>query len=403
MTTTIARPEQLDDEADYAVDDLPDLVERLHRLRATHPAAWVRCFGEPAVMFTSYELVNDALRDEVTFPSAAFYGNVVTDVLGRNLQCMYGDEHRLNRALVSPAFRQRLMPGLVTPLLEPVAHELIDRFESRGSADLVADFTRRYPFTIILRLLGLPPAAEDDVQRWALGMLDIQLNYDHAVECSRQFMAFVEPFLEERRARPGEDLVSTLATTEVDGARLTNDEIFNFLRLLFPAGADTTYLGLGSTLFALLRDPAQLARVAADPATECRWAAEEGVRWEPPTGLLPRRNPSDTVWHGIPVPAGTPLIFAILAANRDPAVFPDPDRFDVARRPTGTLTFGLGVHFCLGAHLARAEMEVALRVLVERLPRLRLDDDEAERNGTRIMKTFVQFLRGPNNLPVRFD
>jgi len=399
VTTTFAIPERLDEETDYAVEDLPDLVERLHRLRATRPAAWVRCFGEPALMFTSYELVNAALRDEETFPSAAFYGNVVTDVLGRNLQCMYGDEHRLNRALVSPAFRQRLMPGLVDPLLEPVAHELIDRFEGRGSADLVAEFTRRYPFTIILRLLGLPPAAEDDVQRWALGMLDIQQNYEHAVECSRQFMAFVQPILEERRTDPGNDLVSTLATTEVDGARLTDDEIFNFLRLLFPAGADTTYLGLGSTLFGLLSDPRQLEVVQADPATECRWAAEEGVRWEPPTGLLPRRNPNDTVWHGTAIPAGTPLVFALLAANRDPAVFADPDRFDVRRRPSGTLTFGLGVHFCLGAHLARAEMEVALKVLVERLPRLRLVD----REGVRVMKTFVQFLRGPNRLPVRFD
>jgi len=399
VTTTIARPQQLDEDVDYAVEDLPDLVERLHRLRATRPAAWVRCFGEPAVMFTSFELVNAALRDEETFPSAAFYSDVVTEVLGRNLQCMYGDEHRLNRALVSPAFRQRLMPGLVAPLLEPVAHELVDRFEGRGSADLVTDFTRKYPFAIILRLLGLPPTAEEDVERWALGMLDIQQNYAHALECSRQFMAFVDPILQQRRDDPGDDLVSTLATTEVDGARLTDEEIFNFLRLLFPAGADTTYLGLGSTLFALLSDPSQLERVQADPATECHWAAEEGVRWEPPTGLLPRRNPRDTVWHGVPIPAGTPLIFAILAANRDPAVFPDPDRFDVGRRPSTTLTFGLGVHFCLGAHLARAEMDIALRVLVERLPRLRF----ADRDGVRVMKTFVQFLRGPNRLPVRFD
>jgi len=399
MTTALTGPQQLDEETDYAVEDLPDLVERLHRLRATRPAAWVRCFGKPALMFTSYELVSAALRDEETFPSAAFYGNVVTDVLGRNLQCLYGDEHRINRALVSPAFRQRLMPGLVAPLLEPVAHELVDRFEGRGSADLVGEFTRRYPFKIILRLLGLPPTSEDDVTRWALGMLDIQQNYAHALECSRQFMAFVDPILQERRTNPGDDLVSVLATAEVEGSRLTDEEIFNFLRLLFPAGADTTYLGLGSTLLALLSDPAQLERVQADPATECRWAAEEGVRWEPPTGLLPRRNPTDTVWHDIPIPADTPLVFAILAANRDPAVFPDPDRFDVGRRPTGTLTFGLGVHFCLGAHLARAEMEVALRVLLERLPRLRLAGSE----DVRVTKTFVQFLRGPNRLPVRFD
>ena len=126
---TMLVPATLDDDADYALDDLEDLDERLARLQATKPAAWVRCFGQPAVMFTSYELVHAAFKDEATFPSAEFYGNTVTDVMGRNMQAMEGAEHRVNRALASPGFRQRLMPPLMKPLLEPVAHELIDRFE----------------------------------------------------------------------------------------------------------------------------------------------------------------------------------------------------------------------------------------------------------------------------------
>src|SRR5205823_7886559 len=113
--------------------------------------------------------------------------------------------------------------------------------------------------------------------------LDIQRNYDMAVQCSKEFMEFVEPILQERRRTPGDDLISSLATAEVEGERLTDDEIFNFLRLLFPAGADTTYLGLGSTLYALLSNPEQLERVLADPETECRWAGEEGLRVDPPT------------------------------------------------------------------------------------------------------------------------
>src|SRR6478609_1413464 len=369
---TITYPVTLDDEADYALEEMPDLDDRLAALRERAPAAWVRSFGRPTVMFTSYERVNAAFRDEETFPSAAFYGNTVTDVLGRNLQCMYGDEHRHNRALASPAFRQRLMPGLVRPLLEPVAHELIDRFEARGEADLVAEFTKRYPFKIILRLLGLPQASEEQVTTWALGMLDIQQNHDFARRCSEEFTAFVDPIMQRRRTEPADDLISTLATTEVDGDRLTDDEIMNFLKLLFPAGADTTYLGLGNTLYALLTNPDQLERVLADPAGECRWAAEEGLRWNAPVALLPRHNPHDVVWHDVPIPADTPLIFAIAAANRDPAMFEDPDRFDVTRRPGATLTFGFGTHFCLGAHLARAELEVSLQVLLERLPNLRL-------------------------------
>ena len=139
----------------------------------------------------------------------------------------------------------------------------------------------------------------------------------------------------------------------------------------------------------------------ADPEAECRWAAEEGLRWNAPVALLPRHNPRDVVWHDVAIPADTPLIFAIAAANRDPAVFEDPDRFDVARRPGATLTFGFGTHFCLGAHLARAELDVSLKVLLERLPNLRLAGT-ADADDIRITSSFVQLLRGPNRLPVRF-
>ncbi len=399
MTVTVPTvPPSLDDDRDYALEDMPDLHQRLAALRERRPAAWVRSFGRPAVMFSSYELLDAAFKDEETFPSKAFYADVVTDVLGYNIQCMYGAEHRRNRALASPSFRQRIVSELITPLLEPVAHELIDRLEPRGEADLVAQYTKRYPFSIILRMLGLPRASEDLVARWALGMLDIQQNYQHAVQCSKEFTAFVAPILQQRRTDPANDLISKLATEEVDGERLTDDEIMNFLKLLFPAGSDTTYLGLGNALYGLLTHPDQLELVASDLEGQARRAAEEGLRWEAPVALLPRHNPSDVVWNDIAIPADTPLIFAIVAANRDPAQFEDPDRFDVGRQQTGTLTFGFGQHFCLGAHLARAELEISLKVLLSRLPGLRMADDA----GARIGATFAQMLRGPNRLPVRF-
>jgi cytochrome P450 len=311
---------------------------------------------------------------------------------------MAGEEHRINRALVSPAFRQRLMPGLIGPLLEPVAHELVDRFEARGEADLVADFTSRYPFLIINRLLGLPRHAEEEVRRWGITMLDIQRNHDGALQASREFMEFVDPILQERRESPGDDLLSTLATTEVEGQRLTDEEIFNFLRLLFPAGADTTYLGLGSTIYRLLTNSDQLELVLANPDEECRWAGEEALRLDPPTSWIPRLNPRDVVWHGIDIPAGAPMMLGIMAANRDPAVYDDPDRFDVKRHPQVVMTFGYGEHFCLGAHLARTELQIALKVIVERLPNLRLTTAD----GVRITGTIHHLLRGPTKLPVAF-
>jgi cytochrome P450 len=391
-------PERLDSEIDVILEDLPDVPANLHEMRARGGALWARGFGQPALLLLSHELVDAAFRDEDTFPAAAFYGITVTEVMGRNLQCMQGDEHRINRALVSPSFRQRLMPGLIGPLLEPVAHELIDRIESAGRADLVADFTSRYPFIVIMRLLGLPRHSEDEVKRWALGMLDIQNSQHDALQCSREFMEFVAPFLQERRHAPGDDLISVLATTEVEGQLLTDEEIFNFLRLLFPAGADTTYLGLGSTLYSLLTNRDQLDIVLANPTEECRWAGEEGMRLDPPTAWIPRINPADVRWHGIDIPAGAPMLLGVMAANRDPAVYPDPDRFDVRRRATSVLTFGLGTHFCLGAHLARAEVDVALQAILDRLPDLRLVDDP----GVRITGTIHHLLRGPNRLPVEF-
>lgn len=386
----------VDVEVDVLLDDLPDVGATLAGLRERAPALWAKGFGQPALLLLTHELVQAAFKDEATLPSAAFYSRTVTDVLGRNIQCMEGDEHRRNRALVSPFFRARLMPSLIEPLLEPVAHELIDRFEGRGEADLVAELTSRYPFTVITRLLGIPRQDEELVKRLAVTMLDV--GNPEALACSREFVALVQPILDRRRVDPADDLISALATEEVEGERLTDEEIFGFLRLLFPAGADTTYLGLGNTLWALLTNPDQLEVVRSDPARWCRPATEEGIRLNPPVSWIPRIAPVDLVWHGIDVPADSSVLLGITAANRDPAVFRDPDRFDITREPTNVMTFGFGTHFCLGAALARAELETALRVIVGRLPGLRLAADD----GVRITGTIHHLLRGPNRLPVRF-
>ena len=143
-----------------------------------------------------------------------------------------------------------------------------------------------------------------------------------------------------------------------------------------------------------------MAKVREDVTTRCRWAAEEGLRWFGAVTYLPRIAPTDVVWHGLSIPAGTMIMCCLLAANRDPAVFADPDRFDVERQPQHLLTFGQGVHVCLGTHLARAEMDVALRVLLERFPNLRWADDK---QGARLCGAIDQTMSGPDKLPVRFD
>ena len=307
---------------------------------------------------------------------------------------MGGQEHRRNRGLVSAAFRPRLMTEFVEAFLTPVAHELVDAFVETGEADLVRDYTVRYAFTVITRLLDFPPTDFAQLKRWGDGLIDFPWNPQFARDCSREFTDYLKPIIDERRASPGEDLLSSLATVEVEGDRLSDEEIYSFIRLLFPAGADTTYRGLGSMLYAVMTHPDVWEAVRRDPDT-IPAVVQESLRWEGPTAILPRFAPKDVEWAGTAIPAGSEVLFGITSANRDPAVFDAPERFDPWRKEREFLSFGHGLHFCLGSHLARREMEVSLRVLSERLPDLHLvDPDRVGIQGT--------VLRGPTSLPVAF-
>jgi cytochrome P450 len=384
---------QLCSDHDFALD-VPGFHDELARLRRDHPVAFVPFHGGTAYLLTSYHDVERAFLDEATLPAEAAYRLHSEPVMGRTLQCMTGREHTRNRALVFPAFRARLMPDYVDPILAPVAHRLIDQFVERGHADLVTEFTKQYPFTVITRLLGIPPRNEGDIQRWALALLTYPWDPDNALAASREFTEYLTPIVASRRENPGDDLISTLATAVVDGERLSDEEIFSFIRVLFPAGADTTYLGLGSLLYALMTHPEAMERVRRDPASR-RLAIEEALRWEPPVSVMPRFAPVDTDQFGSLIPGGSHVLFGVAAANRDPAVFAEPDRFDIDRESKGSLTFGFGMHFCVGAHLARAELATALDVVLERLDDLQLASDAPTR--------FVgSVLRGPDILPVTF-
>jgi cytochrome P450 len=354
----------------------------------------VRYHGERAFMITRYADVQEALADEETFPSAAAYLRHSGPVMGKTIQCMGGAEHRRNRGLVSVGFRPRVMRGFVESFLTPVAHKLVDAFAARGEADLVTEYTTRYAFTVIARLLDLPPTDEAELKRWGDGLIDFPWNPEVALAASREFTAYLKPIIDARRDQPGEDLLSQLATAEVEGERLSDEEIFSFARLLFPAGADTTYRGLGSMLFAVLTHPEVHAALREDPGL-IPAVVQESLRWEAPTAILPRFAPVDVHFAGEDIPAGSEVLFAITSGNRDARVFADPDRFDPRRSATQFLSFGHGQHFCLGSHLARREMEVSLGVLIERLDGLRLvEGSDVAISGT--------VLRGPVRLPVRF-
>jgi cytochrome P450 len=380
---------------DFAHAELPDLHAVLGALRAHGPVVPVRFHGELTWLILGYDELAAAFADDETFPSKAIYERIAMPVMGKTIQCMAGDEHRRNRALVSHAFRPALMKRAIESVLEPLAHELIDRFAEHGACDLVAEYTRKFPFLVITRLLGIPLADEARLLHWAQKLIEFPWDPVGARAGSRDFTEYLRSVVGARRADPQQDLLSELAHAELAGERLADEEIFSFVRLLFPAGSDTTYKNLGSLLALVLAQP-EVAALARADASSLPAIVDEGLRCEPPVALLPRAVAKDVDWVGVHLAAGAPLLYGIAAANRDPAVFPDPHRFDPARKPNRHLTFGHGLHFCLGSHLARRELEVSLAALLQRLPDLALEGP----NQPRIVGGVI---RGPEQVRVRWS
>ncbi|OLP03111.1 cytochrome [Mycolicibacterium porcinum] len=382
---------------DFGTDHLPDLHGVLRKLRSGGPYASANFHGMPAMIVLGNDMVSAVFKDEETFPAKALYGLMTQPVMGKTLQCMSGDEHRMNRALVSPEFRRALMKTYSAELLEPIAHALVDEFADHETADLVGEFTQQFPFRVTNELLGLPVEDYPSFAEWAHDLFFYPTDPEAAMRASAAFTEYLTPLVAQKRQNPTDDLLSKLVTVEVDGTRLTDEEIYSFVRLLFPAGVDTTYLSMGNMLYSLLIHPEQIERLREDPS-EIKWAVQESLRWEPGPAIVPRLATSDVTWQGIDIKSGTWLLLAIAAANRDPDVYADPDRFDIGRHKAAPLSFGTGPHVCLGMALATTQMEVALRVLLDRLSMVELvNPDEvviAGRLGTE--------LRGPDRLEVRF-
>jgi len=350
---------------------------------------------EPWVNVLGYDEVVEVLRDHGTYSSGVI-SEMMGPVLGHVLAAMDGSEHRAHRALVAPAFRLRLLERWKEELIGRVIDELLDAVVPLARADLVRLLAFPFPVRVIARIIGLPERDCVQFQRWSLELLSFTVNWDRGIAASEALRAYFAELVGERRRRPQDDLISELIDRDIDGQRLTDDEIFAFLLLLLPGGIETTYRSLGNLLFALLTHPDQLEEVRTRP--ELRDAAiEEGLRWETPILLVPRQTVRSTRLRGIEIPAGRGVNLFIGSANRDERRFPDPDRFDIHRPPVPHLSFGAGPHLCLGMHLARMESRVALDAILERLHQLQFDP---EARPPRVVGSV--FFRSPDSLPVRF-
>jgi cytochrome P450 len=304
-------------------------------------------------------------------------------------------EHKLHRALVAPAFRQKMLARWESELVEAVVDELLDRITPVGRSDLVRDLTFAFPAQVIARILGLPRSDYTRFQRWSLELISVAANWDRGIAASEALRDYFAEVLIERRKAPSDDLITDLAVAEVDGQQLSDEEIFGFLRLLLPAGVETTYRSSGNLLFALLTHPDQLDAVRRDRRLVPP-AIEEALRWEPPLTSIVRRAKKDITLGGVDIPAGADVGVCLAAANRDERRFPEPDRFDIFREPRPHASFGSGPHMCIGMHLARMETRVAVNRALDRLDDLRLDPD-----GNDVHIHGMAF-RSPTSLPVLF-
>ncbi|OBG41603.1 cytochrome [Mycobacterium sp. E3198] len=385
-----------------------------HRVMVGNPFAEVSAaqVGELGVTVLGYEECQTVLTHPDTF-SSSIYDQIMGPVMGRTLLELEGAEHRAGRALVSPSFRTALLERWRAELVEVVVHELIDRFAPRGRAELAREFTFAFPVQVIARIMGLPRQDYPRFQRLSIELLNVVYDWDRGLAASVELKAYLAEILAERRRRPQDDLISMLAESEIDGTRLTDDEIFAFLLLILPAGVETTYRASGNLLVALLTEPAPPATMQSEAMRRSgatapllgqlradrgmlRGAFEEALRWEPPITTVVRRAARDCELGGVAIPAGTTVSVSVAAANRDPARYPEPDRFDPTRKNIAHLTFGGGPHLCLGMHLARMEGTVAINALLDRLPDLRLDPSAPAPHVVGVA------FRSPAALPVEF-
>jgi hypothetical protein len=313
-------------------------------------------------------------------------------------------DHTRLRRLVSKAFTPRVVEEL-RPRVQEIADGLLDASADRATIDLLADFAHPLPLIVICELLGVPPRDRDRFARHVVAIAkrfnptpSVMLSRRTAQrgqEAARDLEQYFRALIAERRERPGDDLLTALVAAEDDGARLSEDEIVAMCALLLVAGHETTANLVGNGMVALLRHPDQLARLRHDPSV-IDSAVEEFLRYDTPAQMIVRTVGGDIELNGTTIKQGELVLVMLGAANRDPAQFRDPERLDIARQNNRHLAFATGLHYCLGAPLARLEAQVAFTTLTRRLIDMRLGVDHPTWRNTIA-------LRGLQSFPLAFS
>jgi cytochrome P450 len=377
-------------------DPYPELAEkrREHPVEATNYASFIEGLEQTTYLVHRYEDVVAVLRDNMTFSSSAIR-TLMAPVMGDYvLVGMDEPEHKRLRALVSVAFRQRSLAAW-EPYAQSVVDGYLDQVIERGNAELVRELTFPYPIQVIAKILGVPPEDTGKFHEWAWWIINVAADPDKGIAASEAMKAYLAEVLDARRADPGEDVISDLVQAELDGEQLGDEEIFSFIRLLLPAGAETTYRATGNFLFGLLTNPDQLTALRDDRSL-MNQAVEEAIRWESPLLITSRSSTVESEVAGTVIPAGCQVVAHVGSANHDETRWENAEVFDIFREQKPHAAFGFGPHMCLGMHLARLEMRVAVGTVLDRLPEIRLDPEAED------VHIHGERFRSPTSLPVLF-
>jgi len=372
--------------------DFPDPYPLFAEMRRSQPVARIETVNRMSYVVTRYDDVLAVLRDGETFSSRA--NAEVGKYMGRTIIEMDGAEHGRMRAVISSVFTPRSIDAMAGSV-DALVHEIIDGFARDGRADLIRQFSTALPIQIIAGIVGIPRTDYQKFQRWSLDLIGFPRNPQGGLVAARTLRDYLLPFVRERRAEPRDDVISKLVSGTIEGSGLSDDEVINFLRLLIPAGAETTARLIGSMLLALLVERGRFERVR-DDRTLIRWAIEETLRWETPVVFVARQTTRATTLSDIEIPADQLVSAVVGSANRDDAHFENPDAFELDRRADHHVSFGFGRHFCLGSHLARLEARTALSAVLDRLPDVRIDTNAPPPTVTGLA------FRSPQALPVLF-
>ncbi len=368
-----------------------------------------------AWVLTRHADVTDVMRDEEHFttdrrlwdgyepPPEALQDLPFVRMMSANLFAYEGAEHTRLRRLASVALTRRAVRDLI-PLMERLIEDLLAPILHRGEVELIEEIASIYPVTVVSRLLGVPEKSdrEREFKHFSDGLVAaaspvVADEYKlRAFNLGNQFISQVEELMEEKRRAPANDLMTDMLQAESEGDRFTPDEITSMIMAILVAGSETTANSMALGLVDLLRHPEQYALFRDRPELRSN-AVAEMVRYQMPGRFLTRFVREPLSFRGENFQTGQLILCAVPAAQRDPAYIEDPDRFDITRTPVDSSAFGIGRHFCLGAQLARLELEVSLGSIVETLPDLALSIDPSElefrHNPT---------VRGPDKLPLRF-